>query len=319
MTQLFSALENEVARYKDISHILRKLQDDGEIESLFETFKHIFDNEHDFTMQELSRIEDERKQKLNLSEQCESNLFMFKSNFQLIVSMIFERAFKATVAEKTGKSARNNFESTRAETTLGNTTTNLTTIIPETPKKKSKKSKAKRVASPNRSNILDLSLDQKTPKYKGKKLSTSHLSTSQTQSPLAKIFGTNSTFANEKSFMISTGGKTPKTNQDVSPTRQSRVSDFQSTTSLNKSLFVQSEFNYITGPATFPRSPKCNTDSRTVSPGPAAYTNSPSSFRQNPVATIDKAAKTCWFDDIAARNESPGPGGRYPSHHFISK
>jgi len=316
MTQLFSALETEVNRYKDISHILRKLQDDGEISSLFETFKHIFDNEHDFTMQELSRIEDERKQKLNFSEQCESNLSMFKSNFQLIVQMIFEKAFKATVSEKIGKSPRNNFESTRAETTINMTTTNLTTIIPETPKKKTKKSKAKRVASPGRNNILDLSLDQKTPKYKGKKLSTSHLSTSQTHSPLAKIFGTNSTFANEKSFMISTG---TKTHQELSPKRQSRA-DFPSASSLNKSaLFVQSEFNYITGPATFTRSPKCNTDSRTVSPGPAAYNNSPTSLRQTPVATIDKAVKTCWFDDIAARNESPGPGGRYPSHHFLSK
>lgn len=316
MSLLFNSLEAEVTKYKDINNILNKLQEDGEVQNIFDAFKDIFDNEHNFTMRELSRIEDEKKQNMNIQEQCENNLSLFKSNFQLIVSMILEKAFKATFSESKSKSIQN-FESTRAETM-----DNLTlTQIPETPKKKTKKAKTKRGASP-RAGVLDLSLVTKTPKStKNKKHSISQISTSQTQSPLAKIFGnTSNIIAKDKSPFNQSSISHSNQSHALTPKRQSRALNHTMTSlgAQSNNSFVQSEFNYIVGPVTFSKSPK-REDSPHFSPGPAAYKNEPSSFRAEPSATIGKSQKISWIDEHVSRIDSPGAGGRHYSHHFLSK
>jgi len=60
-----------------------------------------------------------------------------------------------------------------------------------------------------------------------------------------------------------------------------------------------------------------------LGPGPAFYDvekcNSTSRLRRSTSPTIGNAVKGSWIDIMAQRNESPGPGGLYPSHHFISK
>lgn len=50
MSQLSGFLKLEVAKYKDIDHILKKLEDDGEVQNVYEVFKGIFDNELQFTV-----------------------------------------------------------------------------------------------------------------------------------------------------------------------------------------------------------------------------------------------------------------------------
>jgi len=93
--------------------------------------------------------------------------------------------------------------------------------------------------------MLDLSLVNKTPKSsKSKKMnSISQLSASQTQSPLAKIFGNNSTIiAKEKSFNQSMNQSiTPS--QINTPKRQSRALNQTMTSVGSKSnSFVQVTF-----------------------------------------------------------------------------
>jgi len=50
MSALSGFLKLEVAKYKDIDHILKKLEDDGEIQNVYGVFKSIFDNELQFTV-----------------------------------------------------------------------------------------------------------------------------------------------------------------------------------------------------------------------------------------------------------------------------
>ncbi len=50
MSVLSGFLKLEVAKYKDIDHILKKLEDDGEIQNVYGVFKNIFDNELQFTV-----------------------------------------------------------------------------------------------------------------------------------------------------------------------------------------------------------------------------------------------------------------------------
>ena len=56
MDQLSSFLHLEVSKYKDINHILKKLEDDGEVKNVFEIFKAIFDTEFNFTLQGKSQL-----------------------------------------------------------------------------------------------------------------------------------------------------------------------------------------------------------------------------------------------------------------------
>ena len=56
MDQLSSFLHLEVSKYKDINHILKKLEDDGEVKNVFGIFKTIFDTEFDFTLQGKSQL-----------------------------------------------------------------------------------------------------------------------------------------------------------------------------------------------------------------------------------------------------------------------
>lgn len=50
MNHLFSFLRLEVAKYKDIDHIFAKLEQDGEIQKIYDLFKTIFVSESEFTL-----------------------------------------------------------------------------------------------------------------------------------------------------------------------------------------------------------------------------------------------------------------------------
>jgi len=59
-----------------------------------------------------------------------------------------------------------------------------------------------------------------------------------------------------------------------------------------------------------------------LGPGPAYYDgdNSTSSkIRRSVSPTIGNSTKKSWIEVLSYSNPSPGPGGLYPSHHFISK
>jgi len=76
--------------------------------------------------------------------------------------------------------------------------------------------------------------------------------------------------------------------------------------------FVQSEFNYIRGPATFTgaqRTSWVDVVAKTDSPGPALY--NPKLRSRSPSPTIGKAPKVSWVDEVA-RTESPGPAKYNP-------
>jgi len=318
MTQLSNFLEQEVSKFKDITHILKKLESDGEIDTISKYFRNIFNNEVSFTMKELARIESENKEKLNIKEQCESNLSLFKTNFQAIVNMIFEQAYVSALGGKTTPPQLD-------DTTVGSINS---VSIEETPSskksKKSSKSKASDSKSPKR---LDLS----TPKSKGKKKSNQN-SGRKVPSPLSRIFGSSvismssttrnkdvnqSSFMKEKSFHYSQNN----ISQIQTPKKTSQSILNQSSTLNRSSSFVQSEFNHIHGQAIFARSPR-NTDlvnPRECSPGPAAYKAERSSLRQSPSPTIGRAKKGSWIDEQVAMNDSPGVGALYPSHHVLSK
>jgi len=99
MSQLSGFLKLEVAKYKDIDHILKKLEDDGEVQNVYEVFKGIFDNELQFTVGELMRIQEAKKEQIDIKRQCQNNLSLFKNNLLLIVDMIVEKALKNTLTE----------------------------------------------------------------------------------------------------------------------------------------------------------------------------------------------------------------------------
>lgn len=307
MTQISSYLKLEVAKYKDIDQILNKLESDGEVQNIYNIFKEIFENERDFTMQELSKIEEEKKEEINIHEQCEKNLSMFKSSFSLIMQMILDRAFKSANSRKLSQFT----DTTRAETALDQQSDSTIATEESVVKKKTKKRReaASRGSSPN-ANSRSFNGDSRTgtPK-KGKKKGPS-----QNQSPLARILSPGSTATTNMSFFAKSS-----VSRAQSPQSQSRSNFHQSQGNLDKSQsFVQSEFNHISGSVVFPKSPKL-VEKREFSPGPGAYNADICSLRRSPSPTIDKAPKVCWFDEMAKRNESPGPGGLYPSHHFLSK
>lgn len=89
--------------------------------------------------------------------------------------------------------------------------------------------------------------------------------------------------------------------------------------SYSKSYFEMnsfSEFNNISGPASFSRASKEPVD-RERSPGPAAYMADELKYRaRSPRVCIPKAAKKELF---LSDNKTPSPNLYYPSKHFISR
>jgi len=77
-----------------------------------------------------------------------------------------------------------------------------------------------------------------------------------------------------------------------------------------------SEFNNISGPASFSRAPKESVD-REKSPGPAAYMVEELKYRaRSPRICIPKAAKKELF---LSESKTPSPNLYYPSKHFVSR
>ena len=89
--------------------------------------------------------------------------------------------------------------------------------------------------------------------------------------------------------------------------------------SYSKSYFEMnsfSEFNNISGPASFSRAPKESVD-REKSPGPAAYMFDELKYRaRSPRICIPKAAKKELF---LSESKTPSPNLYYPSKHFVSR
>lgn len=84
---------------------------------------------------------------------------------------------------------------------------------------------------------------------------------------------------------------------------------------------VSSEFNYIAGHAKFNTAKRkmIEVNTRTCSVGKYETEKSEDSIlKRSPSPTIGRAARGSWID-MVSRNDSPGPGGLYPSLHFVSK
>jgi len=322
MTQLSAFLKLEVSKYKDIDHILRKLEDDGEIQNIYEVFKTIFDGEFKFTFQELLRIQEAKKEPLNIKRQCENNLLLFKNNLMLIVDMIIEKALRSTLSENKSKYEEGP-EATLAyteEEPTGFPPTSASTISPIPKKSNNRKSRSKEKIVPSKDQLLNLSVETKNS-YADKRSNFSHLSTSKIDSPLTQLLNNSSTPTRSKEHPTHSREKSAsELNQRVGtlsaqPSRASLHQDVQYTVNNSSPSFVQSEFNHVRGSVKFSRSPR-NRDQVDLSPGPGSYPTK-SSLRQSPSPKIGKAPKVCWFDKIA-RNDSPGPH-LYPSMHFCSK
>jgi len=316
MSQLSGFLKLEVSKYKDIDHILKKLEDDGEIQTIYDLFKNLFDNEFKFTLQELFRIQEAKKEPLNIKRQCENNLTLFKSNLTLIVDMIIDKALKTTLTENRNK-IEEGLESTGYTDDTADPVTS--TVSPMLKKKTDRKSRSKERKGVSNSQLLNTSLDTKGSI--DKRLTFSHLSTSKIDSPLTQVL--NATNTPKRAARENHTPSKEKSSKYVSDhyialsAQASRASLHHPSDQLNVSArsFVQSEFNHISGSVKFSRSPR-RRDNQDLSPGPGAYPVK-STLRNSPSPKIGKAAKVCWFDTIA-RNDSPGPY-LYPSKHFCSK
>jgi hypothetical protein len=323
MAQLSSFLKQEVSKYKDIDHILRKLEDDGQVDSIYEVFKNLFDNEFAFTLQELFRIQEAKKESLNIKRQCENNLTLFKNNLSLIVDMIIDKALRSTLVEN-----RSKFEEGHETTAYTEEPSDpvafptSASIIEPAKKKNERKARSKERTAPAKHNqILNLSMETKGSATE-KKVNFSQLSTSKIESPITQLLNTTNSPRTGKEIFTNSKEKTygGDSAQRFVPlsAQNSRASLHHSTDFANPAspLFVQSEFNHIRGSVKFSKSPRKRDTVPDLSPGPGAYP-ARSSLRQSPSPKIGKSAKVCWFDTIS-KTDSPGPH-LYPSKHFCSK
>jgi len=321
MDQLSSFLHLEVSKYKDINHILKKLEDDGEIKNVFGVFKNIFDTEFGFTLQELIKIQNVKKGSLNLRRQCENNLNLFKNNLLLIVDLIVERALKNTMSENKDKFTNvQEANNTYSEDQIDSATTAATVTSSKLRRNEQNPARARSPRSASREKMLNLSLETKpiVTVPNDKKTASSKLSLSKADSPISAMSGKNF-------FSVQRDKEAPSSrrNKEIlsvshrisSPTRTDDAHQPRSAVAHARS-FVQSEFNHIKGSVRFSKSPRGH-EVFEESPGPGAYDSGRYSQKHSPRVAIGKSPKVCWFD-VVARNDSPGPH-LYPSHHFSSK
>jgi len=323
MSQVSSFLKAEVSKYKDIDHILKKLEDDGEIQGIYDVFKALFDNEFKFTIQELCRIQEAKRESLNIKRQCENNLTLFKNNLSLIVDLIIDKALKNTLTENRTKfeeapeTAAYTEEATPETAVL---TANVSTISPLQKKKPTRRSRSRERAATAKDPAWNISMETKGS-YRERKSQFSTLSTSKIDSPITHLLNT-TTSPGRRELRTPTREKQNTEAGQIAPAMSSAYSSrasLQQPTEFanpNSPLFVQSEFNYIRGSVKFSRSPRKELDHPDLNPGPGAYPVK-SSIKQSPSPQIGRAAKVCWFDTIA-QNDSPGPHLN-PSKHFCSK
>lgn len=86
-------MEQELQKFNDILVIFRKLKESGCISALYSAVQKIFQMEHEFIIQELSRMQQQcqvEDSDLNFSEHYRLNAHIFKSNLQQIVSIMID-------------------------------------------------------------------------------------------------------------------------------------------------------------------------------------------------------------------------------------
>jgi hypothetical protein len=71
----------------NISFIFDKIERDGNLAKIEETFKDIIDKEIGFAIEELSKLEKKSK-KFNMQSQLRNNTYIFKENLKLLTEFV---------------------------------------------------------------------------------------------------------------------------------------------------------------------------------------------------------------------------------------
>lgn len=86
----FSKVQHEIKLLSNIHFILEKVEEDGFLKIIRESFEKVFHHELLFALNELSKLERRNEKEFDMKSQLTNNTFIFKENLKLIVSFASE-------------------------------------------------------------------------------------------------------------------------------------------------------------------------------------------------------------------------------------
>ena len=333
--KIYTHIKSETNKYSDISNVYQKLQDSGNIKTIYELFQQIFVQEKKYTFDEISKIiQAYPNKKINLDSQLKLNGAIFKTNFHLIVDIIIDMISSEVYNNDSNViilGSPNNSMSELGKMDKSQKSLNLSSqkiVSPSNRSPKAKDSLTKNIIH-NRSNfnqnmnqnnssskiVQDERKNQRSNNAKiPQGLSTSVVVTRNDAKAFKKKknIGKPDQSNNVTTNMSFFSQKNPKLNQSTN--------SFYSHNTLYPNL--DSEFSYLGGKNTytFPKTERMK-DPKDVSPGPKYEPEKATKIirKKSPDVKFDKAEKTSWFDDkFKAGGQSPGFVYN-PSKHFTTK
>jgi len=337
MEKLKSVLQGQMSNYMDIDSIFCKLEEDQDLQKASELFQTIFNNSGEFILKDFARNQESKFDESRLRSYFGNNLLLFKNKLVMLVQMIIEEAYNATLSKSIpivqpfSEEESQNEEKTFNESSLAKSfketeRAEKPKVIHShtTPVKKS--FRQKELSPPNTKAIREISYILRPNRSSAKKRLDS------TNNTTLKLTDTSST-------CFSPTSKSPSLlNAILSPVNQNRSfrtfdkvdKSFTRNSSPNQTLLlqsamlnpsflsqrhtvsspkhvVQSEFNHIRGHVSFSNASRVSwvdVVAKTDSPGPAKYNLNLKS--RSPSPTIGKAQRKCWVD-IVVHTDSPGP------------
>ncbi len=86
----FGKIKDEVKVLSNISYILEKIEHDGFMRLIRDSFEKVISHEIVFALSELSKIEKKSEKEFDMKNQLTNNTFIFKENLKIIVGFTSE-------------------------------------------------------------------------------------------------------------------------------------------------------------------------------------------------------------------------------------
>jgi hypothetical protein len=80
----FTKIKQEIKVLSNISYILEKIEHDGLLKSIKDSFDKVLSHEMEFAISELTKIEKRNDKGFDLKNQLTNNTFIFKENLKII-------------------------------------------------------------------------------------------------------------------------------------------------------------------------------------------------------------------------------------------
>ena len=84
---LYSRIKQGVKILTNINFILDKLEKEGKLKKIEDTFQNILETEIDFAIEELSKLEKKAK-KFSMQNQLKNNTYIFKENLKIVTNFV---------------------------------------------------------------------------------------------------------------------------------------------------------------------------------------------------------------------------------------